>query len=98
MGLRLVQASGVVVNNRGQRVATCNKGVPSPITGQYNIFWQGFNHPDNMNYIVHATLAFGEAFIFVSTTQSDQVRLIASTRSGSPIDNAFYNALYITIY
>ena len=85
-----VQASGVVLNNRGQRVATCHKGIPSPITGQYNIFWQSFNHPNNMNYIVHATPAFGEAFIFVSTTQSGQVRLIVSDRSGSPRDNAFF--------
>jgi hypothetical protein len=52
-----VQANGVVCNNRGQRVATCSKGIPSPITGEYNIFWQAFNHPDGMNYIVHATPA-----------------------------------------
>ena len=89
-----VQANGTVLNNRGQRVATCLKGVPSPIIGQYNIFWQAFNHPEGMNYIVHATPAYGEAFVYVSTTQSDQVRLIVSTRSGSPIDNAFFITIY----
>ena len=89
-----VEASGVVLNNRGQRMATCSKGTPSPITGQYNIFWQAFNHPDGMNYIVHATPAFGEAFVFVSTRQSDQVRLIVSTRSGSPVDSAFFITIY----
>ena len=89
-----VDASGAVLNNRGQKVATCLKGIPSPIVGQYNIFWQAFNRPDGMNYIAHATPAFGEAFVYVSTTQSDQVRLIVSTRSGAPIDNAFFITIY----
>ena len=89
-----VQASGVVLNNRGHKVATCHKGIPSPITGQYNIFWQAFNHPDGMNFIVHATPAYGEALVYVSTTQSDQVRLIVSTRSGAPTDSAFFITIY----
>ena len=90
----LALASGAVVNNRGQRVATCSKGTPAPIAGEHNIFWQAFDHPNGMNYIVHATPAFGEAFVYVSTRQSDQVRLIVSTRSGSPIDNAFFITIY----
>ena len=83
-----------MLNNRGQRVATCNKGTTAPITGEYNIFWQAFNHPNCMNYIFHATPAYGEAFIYVSTTQSDQVRLIVSDRTGFPRDNAFYITIY----
>jgi hypothetical protein len=90
----LVQANGVVVSNRGQKVATCLKGTPSPITGEYNIFWQQFNHPDVMNYLVHVTPCEGEAFIYVSTMQSNQVRIVASTRTGSPIDNAFFITIY----
>ena len=66
-----VDASGAVLNNRGQKVATCSRGTPSIISGQHNIFWQAFNHPNDMNYIVHATPAFGEAFIYVSTRQSN---------------------------
>ena len=89
-----VEASGAVLNNRGQKVATCSKGTPSPVTGEYNIFWQSFNHPDVMNYIVHATPAFGEAFIYVSTRQSNQVRLIVSDRTGFPRDNGFYITIY----
>ena len=90
----LVLANGTVVNNRGQKVATCSKGTPTQITGEYNIFWQQFNHPDVMNYIVHVTPCEGEAFIYVSTRQSNQVRILASTRTGSPIDNAFFITIY----
>ena len=89
-----VEASGVVLNNRGQKLATCSKGTPTQITGEYNIFWQQFNHPDVMNYIVHVTPAFGEAFIYVSNRQSNQVRILASTRAGSPVDNAFFITIY----
>ena len=89
----LVQGNGSVVNNRGQKVATCSKGVPA-VTGEYNIFWQSFFHPDGFNYIVHATPAFGEAFLYVSTRQVDQVRLVVSNRSGSPLDNAFFITIY----
>ena len=75
-------------------MATCNKGTPAPITGEYNIFWQAFNHPNDMNYLVHVTPCEGEAFVYVSTRQSNQVRILASTRTGSPIDNAFFITIY----
>ena len=47
-----------------------------------------------MNYLVHVTPCEGEAFIYVSTRQSNQVRILASTRTGSPIDNAFFITIY----
>ena len=43
-----------------------------------------------MNYIVRVTPCEGEAFIYVSTRHSDQVRAFVSTRTGSPVDNAFF--------
>ena len=89
-----VEASGVVLSNRGQKLATCSKGTPTQITGEYSIFWQQFNHPDVMNYLVHVTPCEGEAFIYLSTRQSNQVRILASTRTGSPIDNAFFITIY----
>ena len=72
----------------------CSEGAPAPITGEYNIFWQAFTHPNAMKYVVHVTPCEGEAFIYVSTRQSDQVRVRASTRSGSPVDNAFFITIY----
>ena len=83
-----------MLNNRGQRVATCSKGTPAPITGKCNIFWQAFNHPNAMNYIVHVTPCEEEAFAYVSTRQSDQVRVVVSTRTGSPVDSAFFITIY----
>ena len=47
-----------------------------------------------MNYIVHVTPAFGEAFVYVSNKLSNQVRILTSTRTGSPIDNAFFITIY----
>ena len=48
----LVQLSGAVTNNRGQRVAACTKGG----AGEYNITWQSIPYPSGgADYIVHLT-------------------------------------------